>query len=387
MDASKTLQFVKNVLENMPADWLNLTTHRLDIYEEKLAKSQFLSEFDRLFHDNNFATSALNELPTAYDYIRLGHPLSSVLEWTIAQLNSIKAENVISFSSKTMPILAVLRKNALEGKNTQILYTGKLPLELDSELLKGVYGYIFDLKQVENATAIPAFDGSTVFISRQEEPGSFDLVSKVDFFVSVYEDLGSVIVINGTENDPYVSEIQHVRRRESIAMTPADTLVALQHLTETPATSVKTSKVASHKKLVQQTISEITGSNVDALIASSGLSIQYAIMMGLVDDALAHHPGQVIKFLVPPNCYGGTNDQARRVAASIENVEIEDLAVDGDSDMVQSLEVLLDKMAKEDAVPYIIAEIPTNPRVEVPDLQQLKEVLTRARKTPAGTPA
>jgi hypothetical protein len=33
---------------------------------------------------------------------------------------------------------------------------------------------------------------------------------------------------------------------------------------------------------------------------------------------------------------------------------------------------LLDKMAQEDAIPYIIAEI-TNPRVEVPNLIDLKK--------------
>ena len=71
-------------------------------------------------------------------------------------------------------------------------------------------------------------------------------------------------------------------------------------------------------------------------MASSGLSIQYAIAMGLIDYANETFPGKAIKFIVPPNCYGGTNDQARRVAACIDNVEVMDLPVDGDHDMVQS---------------------------------------------------
>ena len=387
MDPNKTLNYIKGVVENMPADWLNLTTHRLDIYNEELAKSQFLTAFESLCHDNNASKAALSELPTAYDYIRLGHPLSSVLEWTLAQLRGLKAENVISFSSKTMPVMAVLRKNALEGKNTQIVYTDGLPLFFDAEVVKDIYGYHFDLIQVADASAIPDFDGSTIFIAQPDEPGSFQLDPKIDFFIGTYEGLGSIIAVNGVANDAYTSEIQHVRRRESIAMTPANTLVALQQLTATSAAAQKPTEIASNKKVVLDTISEITGSNVDALVASSGLSIQYAIVMGLIDDALATHPGKAIKILVPPNCYGGTNDQARRVAASIKNVEVVDLAVDGDNDMVESLEVLLDRMAEQDAVPYIIAEIPTNPRVEVPDLDKLHEVLTRARQTPAGTPA
>ena len=89
---------------------VELTTHRLDVYNEELAKAQFLEQFEKLYDDDNAQAAALNELPTAYDYIRLGHPLSCVLEWVIAGLNNLKAENVICFSSKTTPILAVLRK-------------------------------------------------------------------------------------------------------------------------------------------------------------------------------------------------------------------------------------------------------------------------------------
>jgi hypothetical protein len=74
--------------------------------------------------------------------------------------------------------------------------------------------------------------------------------------------------------------------------------------------------------------------------------------------------------VVPPNCYGGTNDQARRVAEALTNVEIVDL-LDGDNDMVKSIDTVLAQIALE-AMPYIIAEIPTNPRVEVPNLIDLK---------------
>ena len=62
-------------------------------------------------------------------------------------------------------------------------------------------------------------------------------------------------------------------------------------------------------------------------------------------------------------------------------MDIVDLLVDGGNDMVHSIDLVLSQIAQEDAIPYIIAEIPTNPRVEVPDLLQLKEVLSRTRKT------
>jgi hypothetical protein len=58
--------------------------------------------------------------------------------------------------------------------------------------------------------------------------------------------------------------------------------------------------------------------------------------------------------------------------------------VDGGNNMVACIDELLENIAQEDAIPYIIAEIPTNPRVEVPDLIQLRDVLSKERKTTTG---
>ena len=386
MKDTKILNYIANVLENLPTDWLGLTTHRLDIYNEALAKTQFLDQFEALYNANNFEASALNNLPTAYDYIRLGHPLSSVLEWAIANLNDLNPEHVISFSSKTMPVLAVLRTNLLEHKNTLITYSGQLPDSLNVEILRAVYGYTFELKKVDTIEAIPEFNGSTIFISHEQDIAKSNLNPNIDFLVKTYDSFGSILLINNDKNGSYISDIQHVRRRETIAMTPVNCLAALKIMVENSSSNnpENNTNINVHKSQVLDSIRTITGTTSKPLVGSSGLSIQYAIMMGLVHYAQEHHKGKAIKFVVPPNCYGGTNDQARRVAACLDNVDIVDLPVDGDNDMVQSIDVVLDNIAKDDAIPYIIAEIPTNPRVEVPNLNQLKAALSKVRKTASG---
>jgi len=384
MQDNKTLNYIKAILKNMPTDWLSLTTHRLDIYNEKLAKTQFLNQFENLYNANTTESGALYELPTAYDYIRLGHPLSCVLEWAIANLHQLQAEHVISFSSQTVPVLAILRTNLLKHKNTQILYTKELPAFFDADLIKRVYGYNFELKQVESAEAVSDFNGSTVFISEQNDIATSQLNPNIDFYINLYAHLGSLLVVNGAENANYISDIQHVRRRETIAMTPVNCVVALKALTEHSPIATQNSIYETNKTSVLNSIKDITGTRSKPIVGSSGLSVQYAIMMGLVDYALENYNGKAIKFVVPTNCYGGTNDQARRVAACLDNVEVVDLSVDGDNDMVQSINTVLDNIARDDAIPYIIAEIPTNPRVEVPDLQKLKEALRAERKTASG---
>ena len=384
MEDNKMLHYIKDVLENMPSAWLNLTTHRLDIYDETLAKTEFLEQFEKLFKENNSQGAALDHLPTAFDYIRLGHPLSCVLEWVVAASYELHPNHVISFSSKTVPALAILRKNLLANIDTQIIYTDQLPRSFDAEVLKNIYGYKFELKKVEKTEAISRFKGSTIFISQQDDICDFDLSSNIDFFINVHPHLGSLLVVSDEQSESYISEIQHVRRRETIAMTPANSLAVLKSITTQSSVEEADNNTAQNKASVIASIKEIAGTNTTALVASSGLSIQYAILMGLIDDAVEKHKGKAIKIIVPPNCYGGTNDQARRVAACLAHVEVMDLPVDGGNDMVQSIDLVLNQIAKEDAVPYIIAEIPTNPRVEVPDLLKLKSVLSAKRKTEAG---
>jgi cystathionine beta-lyase/cystathionine gamma-synthase len=384
MEEYKMQNYLKEVLGNMPKDWLNLTTHRLDIYNEKYAKFEFLEQFENLFNKRNSDLSALQKLPTAYDYIRLGHPLSSILEWSIAKLHDLKPACVISFSSQIIPVLAILRKNLLDHKKTQIIYNGHLPAIFESELLQNVYDYEFELLAIQKGAEIPEFEGSTLLISQQDSIRKSALSPNIDFYVNIHTGLGSILLVNGEKNESYISEIQHVRRRETIAMTPANSHIALKNLSEDARIETIQHTLETSKKSVLTSIRNITGTTLDPIVGSSGLSVQYAIMMGLVDAAKESHVGKTIAFIVPPNCYGGTNDQARRVAACIDQVKVVDLPVDGEFDMVQSLNVVLNKIAAEDAIPYIIAEIPTNPRVEVPDLHELKIVLSKKRTTATG---
>lgn len=383
MHDSKILSYLKSLIENVPSDWLNLTTHRLDIYNESLAKTEFLEKFETLFNADDSSKAALEALPTAFDYIRLGHPLSCVLEWVIAKENGLKADNVISFDSITIPVMAILRKNLFERKESRIVCLGDLPQCLDVDALRKVYSYNFDLVQVESLEELSDFNGSTILLSETSNISSINKLDGIDFYVNFGESLGSVLF---SMNDDYIKEIQHVRRRETISMTPSNCFELMKEMLGEPVKTVNT-RLYDNKEIVFKNIKEITGANSKAVAASSGLSMQYAIVMGLIDHALENHTGKDIKIVVPPNCYGGTNDQARRVAACIDNVEVMDLPVDGDHDMVQSVDLVLSQIAEMDAVPFIIAEIPTNPRVEVPNLQDLRDALSKERLTKSGSKA
>jgi len=386
MSEKEIFDFLNQVLEKRPSEWIEKTTHRLDLYNEPLAKVEFLDCIEKIFKDKNCSMDSLRKLPTAYDYIRLGHPLSCLLEWAVSRIQGLKPSSVVAFSSQSMPLFAILRKNSISGKKTQVFYQGELPHFLKSDLLKSVYGYDFDLMQVSSVDEAPLSDDMTVFISESLSLTSPLACQNLDFAISIVPEAGSLILSYKEQNEDFVSEIQHVRRRESIAMTPHKSEMLLGFLARGSnfETNVKNDDVET--KLLD-TIKELTQSDAKAALGSCGLSVQYAVSMGLIDHFKSMHPKKTIQIVVPPNCYGGTNDQARRIAASVENVEVVDLPVDSGNDMASSVERILDFSAKEDAIPLIIAEIPTNPRVQVPNLEKLRDALLKKRLTEEGSKA
>ena len=380
--------YLKDVIKNMPDDWLNLTTHRLDIYDEAQAKYQFLKEFKGLFDLGISDTKSLSSLPTAFDYIRLGHPLSCVLEWMIASSYNVPPSHVISFDSKSMPVLSILRRNALLNKKTRILYNeSNHGWSLQKKILNQIYGYKFTLQSIQENGPATSFNGSTIIISNKENLSDLNINEEYDFIINFQEGFGSIILVNGKKNDEYISEIQHVRRRETIAMTPANSFAIINNTINGSPIKINSSEIEKKKNKVLEEIQQITKTSGRPLVASSGLSIQYAILMGLIHESKATLGTKKIQIIVPTNCYGGTNDQARRIATAINGAEITDLHVDGENDMVHSIDQVLRQVAQDDAVPYIIAEIPTNPRVEVPDLLELKKVLAKKRLTRSGAKA
>lgn len=380
---------IAQILEHMPAEWATLTTHRLDIYDESKAKVQFVERLQTLMREGQVTQSTLAELPTAYDYVRLGHQLSSVLEWAIGTHFGFETEQVISFASKTMPLLSILRSNTVYGRRTVVYHSCELPSAFEKEEISTVYGYDVEFVRVDSDAEI-ANDAAVmqVYLTGTDILSSLS-TEKYDATINLSSDFGCILMLHPrkTESVPtWVSEVQHVRRRECIAVTPPYAKCMLQELIGKQPSPIE-HVTADDWQAIAQAVAENTGSDVQPLVASSGLSTQYAIMMGLLDHARQVHPGKQIQFLIPPNCYGGTNDQARRVADLCEDVAIVDLPVDSGHTMTGSLERRLAEAAEIDAVPYVLVEIPTNPRVEVPDMNHLEAVLTTSRTTPQGTTA
>ena len=228
------LKTIEAVVKNLPEEWVALTTHRLDIYDESQAKKQFLTEFEKIDLES-INPETLGQLPTAYDYVRLGHQLSSILEWAIAGLRNVPPAQVVSFSSKTMPLLSVLRENQIRGKKTEIYYEiATSPLQ-ELELLEDIYGYHGSFIKVSSIDEVPDTGEATrIFVTDQMPSQSLSESDQVQMSLHLHKHFGSVMVIEdpqgGEGEREWDAVIQHTRRRESIAITPPNTVPLLKEL-------------------------------------------------------------------------------------------------------------------------------------------------------------
>ena len=191
-----------------------------------------------------------------------------------------------------------------------------------------VYGYTVKSQKIDDVAQIPDHsDNSVIFVTQAPYKTPLKINKNIDALVNIHPHCGSAVIIKNTDITDIVKDLQHVRRRETIAMTPLNALNVLHEIVNDKPIPVEVCQPQDLDS-VYACIKENTGSTVTPLIASSGLSIQYAMMMGLIEDAMTAHPGKTINLIIPPNCYGGTNDHARRIAALVSDVDIVDLYVD-----------------------------------------------------------
>lgn len=372
---------IEKVLNAVPEDWLKLTTHRLDIYNEDKAKTEFLSEFVKTLSDAS--SLDFKDLPTAYDYIRLGHQLSCLAEYYLGKHLALPAERVITFCSKTMSLLAFFRY-ARQNKKNVIVYYEKDDAKVldilsiagfDEESFSKNYCYNVKFRSTEEMGYGKQPDDFLIRLNSLDLKRSLEAISDFDAAVYLLEGTGSVACVYA-DSDPaekLASEIQHVRRRESVALTPADSYALLSKMVGKKIPYLPASE--NDAQCINKAAAGHSGGSARVLIGSSGLSVQYAIFMGFVDKIKTEHPNSPIKFIVPTNCYGGTNDGARRIAAIDPLIDIIDLKVDSDDGFIEGLDTILKSLASENAASIVLAEIPSNPRVKVPDMGLLSDVL------------
>ena len=122
--------------------------------------------------------------------MRLGHQLSSVLEWVIATHYGFATEQVISFASKTMSLLAILRSNTVHGRRTVVYHDCEIPSVLHLDEIKTVYGYHIECIPLDSANEIASdADVTQVYLTNAAVFSNLS-TEKYDATVNLSSDFG-----------------------------------------------------------------------------------------------------------------------------------------------------------------------------------------------------
>ena len=160
---------------------------------------QFVEQLQTLMDKGTVTKETLANLPTAYDYVRLGHQLSSVLEWALGNLYGVSTGQVISFASQTMPLLAILRSNAVHNRRTWFIMIVICQLYCPCSEVRSVYGYEVEFVRVSSYQEIVTVEDSVVVFVSGEGLTEGKILPHVDATINMSSDFGTVLVLHPKE--------------------------------------------------------------------------------------------------------------------------------------------------------------------------------------------
>jgi len=214
---------IPKILAALPTEWRGTTfkNHAL------LGRWDFCEQLTRLITSQEDYTEAdLVGIGNAEDYLRVASNVSTTLELTLARTKGMNVDQVWSFGSKAMPIIAVL---LTAGKTPVKLFTGDegaffLPAQMELLAILGA-----NLTQ-ETGVNTGATEGINLALESALPTGE---VGKLDGVVG-----DSLLFIHNQEKI-LAGEIAVIRKRMSTPLTTPVALAMLQELAGLPDTATK----------------------------------------------------------------------------------------------------------------------------------------------------
>eukprot|EP00518_Triparma_eleuthera_P018684 CAMPEP_0197551000 /NCGR_PEP_ID=MMETSP1320-20131121/4400_1 /TAXON_ID=91990 /ORGANISM="Bolidomonas sp., Strain RCC2347" /LENGTH=604 /DNA_ID=CAMNT_0043111437 /DNA_START=220 /DNA_END=2034 /DNA_ORIENTATION=+ len=328
------------LLEAVPPSWYGTTFPNLDLKSREVFSASYLE----LLSSSAISPSSLDELGHAEDYFRVATNLSTILETYYSLHYSVSLPHVLTFRSKVMPLVALLRQTPLT-----VVQEGKV---LDQKCQKVLKSLGCDLKVVsKRPKSKPAGRLLVLFSSASASaPPSFEGYDAVVF--------DGVLVFR---EDCGVDTKETFRTRKRMS-SPLSTPRCVEVLDELTGKQVKSPAAQSTSALLAH-LQSMSGSScpTQPLVFSSGLPSLNAYYASL----LLLYPADTVTAVMASTAYGGSSELTDLNVGSRFNKAT--FAIQGDSDYVESVKTTLSQLSGTGPV-VVFCEFPSNPDMKVPDL-------------------
>lgn len=348
------------ILAAAPAEWRGTTFNNSVVRGREGFAEELTSLLQRTFLAGELITTQdLINIGNAEDYLRVASNMSTILEMTLASEDGLDVSQVYTFASKSFPILAVNLATRLPVH----VYHGSLPAPFTSEELLALE--VLGLNISCFAGSPPLRDSHSSHVVLGLKPallGDFSFDGVVD---------GHTLYITNPEK-VVPSEVLRVRKRMSGPVTTPvaeDMLRGLAHLPATTTLSVSNSDVqefyASLQRLCGTAIDEAT----NPVLSTSGLASLSSLWASMVNQGGAD-------VLMSSTSYGGSNELTNMWGRNSKLVK-HAFDIQGNRDLLSSIQAKLDDFKNMDNMHQnivVFIEIPTNPDMKVPDMEELARI-------------
>jgi len=348
------------LLEHVPKSWLGTTYPNDGRY---VGRKNFIDEMLSLLSGQEPIEQQKLALFFPEDYVRLGSPLSTLLEMLRALEKGYQPHNVFSFASRTLPLLSVL----LSATSPVYIYGSPIFSSVQDTMLKELYGCDFKYCSDEPQSH---GDGVVVELSDKERK---DVNSDVDAVVGLdgllYIMNPEKILLNDLKDKKgkIIQESIHtIRKRFGGPIPTPDALAILrdQALQETPDTKA----FKSHLKQLAGCPDALG----DPLVTTTGLASLVSCTMAAVELG-----NRNIDVLMASTAYGGSAQQTEILAKQC-GITKHTFGIQGkDGHVLPKISEKLQAMKSGEKRPLtiVLLEYPTNPDMKDCDLSGLETVL------------
>eukprot|EP00121_Abeoforma_whisleri_P004176 Awhi_evm1s3772 len=357
------------ILNSFPKEWKGTTFNNANL----LGRETFSKNLKTLIDSKggNITTEDLVDLGNAEDYLRVSSNISCVLEHTLASKLGYNISQVFTFSSSTMPIVAVLLTSPtpvhLYLNNNKAPFTSE---QIDTLKMLGCQFEIHD-------SAPEAHPNDTVLSlgNAQGNVETFDR-SVVDGSIET-----NTLYIHNS-NKIKSSDILVIRKRMSTPLTTPAAEAQLQAIAGVPVTAdTKSASEASLNDFYGH-LQTLSGTKVDSssypVCFTAGLPAISSLWLSLIGNGGAD-------ILMASTAYGGSSQLTDLLTDRSSILHKHTFDITGKNDISVSIRKALDALAADPSslmpITVLFVEIPTNPDMKVPDIAELSAMLANYEKT------
>eukprot|EP00457_Paulinella_chromatophora_P004199 gb/GEZN01004209.1/.p1 GENE.gb/GEZN01004209.1/~~gb/GEZN01004209.1/.p1 ORF type:complete len:616 (-),score=74.91 gb/GEZN01004209.1/:127-1974(-) len=357
------------LLAAVPDGW-NGTTYPND--RRFVGRQRFMDEMVSILKGS--APISKSELEHLYpeDYLRLGSPVSTLLETVRAMDNGYEPAHVFSFASKTFPLIAAF----LAAENRVYVYGPRLFHKKQEQVLKTIFQCDFAWcsgkpKKHADGVVVEVTDKTRALIS-----------PNVDAVVGISD--GFLYIINADKVPPSdrknkdgttVEGVHTLRKRFSCPITTPEAYRLLRGQPSEPRPYI--GDLLKHLKQ----LAGCEGSTADVLITTTGLSALASLLTAALDVSVP----EGIDLVMCSTAYGGSSQQAdiltKRQPQMLQKHTFDIQGPQGD--VLRSLSAKLDAIKESGSkkpLTIVAVEYPTNPDMKDCDLRKLEPVLIAYEK-------